>query len=151
MPPSTFPDWARAIGRLPLWDFEIPSQLSMGFDGEDVQALGLWLRDAGAKSEASAEQAAREEAGRDTRLAAARAQVGGLPATRRSMPVYYGLAGASANRVSERFTQVRVRQRLAHTIRLLVSKAGGWLSLPRGPDDLQILSSSGIHAHLPSS
>ena len=138
---ATFPDWGRAIGRLPVFSFVLPLALKEGFTSEDIGTLGLWLRDAGAKQEASAEQAAREAEGRDARLAAARALVGGLPATRGQMRNYYGMAGSTANRFSERFTQLRVRQRLAHTLRAIVTNHGGWRALPRGPEDISLLQS----------
>ena len=141
---ATYPDWARALGRLPNLSPPLPGALREGFLSEDVGCLGLWQRDAGAKAEATAEQAAREAQGRDTRLAAARAAVGGLPASRGLMQNYYGMAGAAPNRFSERFNQLRVRQRLIHSIRHVLGSFGNWRTLPRGPSDIEILRSSEI-------
>ena len=58
------------------------------------------------------------------------------------MAIYYGNAGRSGNRYGERFTQLRVRQRLAHTLRTIVKRQGGWVNLPRGPQDIRLLQST---------
>ena len=138
---ATFPDWARAIGTNPRYAALLPEPLRKGFDESDVGALGLWLRDEGAKQEATAQQAAMEAQGRPARQAAAQAMLRGRPAVRADMKIYYGLAGISGSRYSERFLQLRVRQRLAHVLRWLVSAAGGPERLPRGPADIGILQS----------
>ena len=60
------------------------------------------------------------------------------------MRVYYGQGGAGANRFSEKYRQLRVRQRLIHTIRaLLAAYEPGWRNLPRGQKDLSILRPRG--------
>ena len=135
------PDWARAIGVDPNFSWQLPEQLRGGFVEQDVGALGLWLRDEGAKREASAEQAARDVQGRESRRAAAVANLRGRPAVRGQMQNYYGMAGTVANRWSERFVQLRVRQRLAHTLREIVTRAGGMASMLRGPADIRLLQS----------
>ena len=138
---ATMPDWARAIGTEPRYASVLPGPLQKGFDDNDVGALGLWLRDEGAKQEATAQQAAIEAQGRPARQAAAQAMLRGRPAIRADMKIYYGLAGTSASRFSERFLQLRVRQRLAHVLRWLVAASGGPEMLPRGPADISILQS----------
>ena len=47
---------------------------------------------------------------------------------------YYGAAGAANTRSSERFTQLRVRQRLAHTVRAILHSRD-WRTLPRARAD----------------
>ena len=138
---ASLPDWARAIGVDPNFSWQLPEQLKGGFVEQDVGALGLWLRDEGAKREASAEQAARDVQGRESRRAAAVANLRGRPAVRGQMQNYYGMAGTVANRWSERFVQLRVRQRLAHTLREIVTRAGGMASMLRGPADIRLLQS----------
>ena len=140
----TFPDWAHAIGQHPKYTPPLPTGLQDGFTGEDVGALGLWLRDEGAKQQATAEEAAREAQNRDARLAAAKASLRGRPAVRGEMRIYYGMAGTTANRFSERFIQLRVRQRLCHTIRERLRQEGDWRSLPRGQGDIGILQHVGV-------
>ena len=79
--------------------------------------------------------------GPEARQAAAQALTGGQPGTRAGMTVYYGAGGATSSRFSEREIQLDVRQRLVHTIRALVTAAGGWRALPRGQADHAILRS----------
>ena len=50
------------------------------------------------------------------------------PGSRTKMRVYYGQGG---NRHSERDTQLDVRQRMAHTLRVLLGSRD-WRTLPRG-------------------
>ena len=140
---ATFPDWARTIGPQPNFESSLPEPLKRGFGGEDVQALGHWLRDEGAKAEATAEQAARDAEGWDARRAAAIASLRGRPATRGRMANYYGMAGTAANRFSERAVQLRLRQRLAHTVKFLIDQAGGWMTLARGQADIATLTPRG--------
>jgi hypothetical protein len=116
----------------------LPPALASGFSEADCDALGHWLRDQGAKEQASASAAARAAFGPDARQAAARALAVGKPSSRGRMRVYYGGAGASANRFSERVLQLDVRQRLVHTVRHLL-RGRDWRSLPRGQLDLRIL------------
>ena len=53
---------------------------------------------------------------------------------------YYGANGAGANRFSERFTQLRVRQRLVHSVRIIMARYGKeWHALPRAQADLGLL------------
>ena len=61
------------------------------------------------------------------------------------MQNYYGDAGAGNARRSERVMQLRVRQRLIHTIRHVIEAAGGWRAMHtshRGQADLHLLSPS---------
>ena len=135
------PEWARQLGnRITRLGLEADEELRMGFDEADFKALGNWLRDAGAKNEADVAIAAMEAEPAEARKAAARAALPGQPATRGIMPVYYGTPGRGNTRQSERVIQLRVRQRLAHTIRRLIQNEGGWRCLPRGQMDLAILS-----------
>lgn len=112
----------------------------MGFSDRDIDALGHWLRDKLAKGEASASAAAAEAAPADARRAAAIASLPGAPASRGAMRNYYGESGATATRFSERWTQLRVRQRLAHTVRALL-EGRDWKQLERGHLDLSMLRS----------
>ena len=132
------PEWARTIGTSPTCPGLDPG-LSRGFGPEDSDALGHWLRDAGAKAEASAAEAAREAEPADARRAAAMAALPGRPAVRGAMRIYYGLAGTGGSRISERVIQLDVRQRLAHTVRAIIGDRR-WQDLPRGPADLEILA-----------
>ena len=68
--------------------------------------------------------------GADARAAAARALREGSANQRGRMGLYYGGAGATNNRFSEREVQLAVRQRLVHTLR---ARLGGrdWQALPR--------------------
>ena len=135
------PEWARQLGnRITRLGLEADEELRMGFDEADFKALGNWLRDAGAKNEADVAIAAMEAEPAEARKAAARAALPCQPATRGIMPVYYGTPGRGNTRQSERVIQLRVRQRLAHTIRRLIQNEGGWRCLPRGQMDLAILS-----------
>jgi hypothetical protein len=136
---ATFPDWARAIGKDPRYAMALTEPLAGGFSDEDIGALGLWLRDEGDKREATAQQAAMEAEGRDARKAAARASLRGRPAVRGTMRIYYGMAGTSANRFSERFIQLRVRQRLAHVMKQRIIACGGAHTFARGQKDITIL------------
>ena len=99
------------------------------------------MRDANAKSEATASEAASNARPADARRAAAIASLPGKGASAGAMRNYYGAAGASSSRVSERVTQLRVRQRLTHIVRAaLAAKGLPWTELPRGRADLAILS-----------
>ena len=134
------PEWARTLGTNPAARCpDLPASLARGFDGEDCDALGHWLRDAGAKAEASAAEAARDAVPADARRAAAIAALPGRPAVRGAMRVYYGLAGTGGARISERVIQLGVRQRLAHTVRAFIGERR-WQDLPRGPADLGLLA-----------
>ena len=57
------------------------------------------------------------------------------------MRIYYGTAGSTGTHFSERDVQLRVRQRLIHTVRWIL-KDRDWRSLPRGQADLGLLSRS---------
>jgi len=132
------PEWARIIGVNPRFS-SLPELLQKGFEPVDSDALGHWLRDAGAKAEATAAQAAQDAAPADARRAAAIASLPGRGSVRGAMRIYYGLAGLGGTRISERVTQLSVRQRLAHTVRAIIG-ARRWQDLPRGPADLTILA-----------
>ena len=139
---ATPPELGRSIGVRPRYAPALPAALSDGFDDADCEALGHWLRDAGAKQQATASAAAMATRGTDARAAAARALVPGRPGARQAMRVYYGAGGASSNRFSERDVQLRVRQRLVHTVRHIIEHhPGGWRALPRGQADLSLLRS----------
>lgn len=114
--------------------------LQVGFSDRDIDALGHWLRDKLAKAEASASEAAAAAAPDAARRAAAIASLPGAPASRGAMRNYYGEGGASNTRFSERWTQLRVRQRLAHTVRALL-EGRDWTRLERGAKDLTLLRS----------
>ena len=86
-----------------------------------------------------------EARGEQARQAAARALAGGRPASRGAMRVYYGAAGAAANRFSERDIQLSVRQRLVHTVRHVL-RGRDWRALPRGQADLRLLRSAPVQA-----
>ena len=142
------PEWARCIGENPslpppasFAGADLAAALAAGFTDRDIDALGHWMRDAGAKNEASVSEAVLTATTAVARKAAAVAALPGKAASRGKMRNYYGQAGASSTRFSERFTQLRVRQRLIHTVRALI---GGrvWHSLPRGPRDMQLLRGS---------
>jgi hypothetical protein len=137
---SSPPEWGRQAGERPRYEPPLPDVLAGGFSDRDCDALGHWLRDAGAKQAASASQAAMAARGGAEREAAARALAGGRPASRGAMRNYYGSGGASGNRFSEREIQLSVRQRLAHTVQHLL-RGTDWRRLPRGQADLGILSS----------
>ena len=138
---ATPPEYARTLGVRPRLGVQLAPSLSDGFNEADCCALGHWLRDQGAKDQATASQAAMAARGPEARQAAAQALTGGQPGTRAGMTVYYGAGGATSSRFSEREIQLDVRQRLVHTIRALVTAAGGWRALPRGQADLAILRS----------
>ena len=137
---SSPPEWGRQAGERPRYEPPLPDVLAGGFSDRDCDALGHWLRDAGAKQAASAAQAAMAARGGAEREAAARALAGGRPASRGAMRNYYGSGGASGNRFSERDIQLSVRQRVAHTVQHLL-RGRDWRRLPRGQADLGILSS----------
>ena len=129
------PDWGGLIGQRP--DFEgvaLDRGLEHGFDDADRDALGNWLRDAGAKSEASAAEAARAAPAGGARLAAAVASLPGRRSSRGAMRVYYGQGGAGGTRFGQRALLLSVRQRLARTVRR-VGRQGLALS-PAGPSGL---------------
>jgi len=140
------PDWGRTIAQPPrLTCLPDVAELKVGFSPTDIQALGHWLRDKGSKAEANVERAAVEAIPQEARVAAARAAMPGAPATRNEMQSYYGDAGAGNARLSERMMQLRVRQRLTHTIRHVIAAAGGWRAMHvshRGQADLHLLSPS---------
>ena len=137
---ATPPDWGRAIGEQPNIPNLAPS-LKVGFSDRDIDALGHWMRDANAKSEATASEAASNARPAGARRAAAIASLPGKGASAGAMRNYYGAAGASSSRVSERVTQLRVRQRLTHIVKAaLAAKGLPWTELPRGRADLAILS-----------
>jgi len=137
---ATFPDWARAIGQ----DVIIPGlddSLKCGFGPNDIDALGHWLRDAGAKAESTAAEAARAAQPADARRAAAVASLPGKGASAGQMRNYYGASGSNTARISERAIQLRVRQRLLRIVRAAVAATGlDWTALPRGMTDISILS-----------
>ena len=133
------PDWGGLIGQRP--DFEgvvLDRGLEHGFDDADRDALGNWLRDAGAKSEASAAEAARTAPAGGARLAAAVASLPGRRSSRGTMRVYYGQGGAGGTRFGQRAQLLSVRQRLARTVRAVLA-GKDWRFLPRGQADLAIL------------
>ena len=137
---ATFPDWARAIGQ----DVSVrglDDLLKLGFSPDDVDALGHWLRDAGAKAESTAAEAARAAQPANARRAAAVASLPGKGASAGAMRNYYGASGSNAARVSERAIQLRVRQRLLRIVRAAIAATGlDWTALPRGQADLAILA-----------
>ena len=141
---ATPPEWARSISVNPrLAEVALPPALAAGFTEQEVDALGHWLRDKGAKAEASAAQAAVDAVPDEARRAAAVASLPGKPSQRGRMRVYYGAPGAAAGgadrRYSERDMQLRVRQRLIHTVREVLRQRGwlgDWTAMPRGPLDL---------------
>ena len=138
----TPPEWARTIDNARQLEF-LPVELQGGFSEPDVKALGNWQRDAGAKQLATAERAAIEAVPAEARLAAARAAEPGQRATRGQMHIYYGDAGAGTNRISERVIQLKVRQRLVHTVRAVLEHHGGWREVHkkhRGQADLFLLA-----------
>jgi hypothetical protein len=140
------PEWARTIGEWPQWcapRAQLTSGLAHGFSESDTNALGHWLRDAGAKQTAAAAHAATMAAPALARREAAIASLPGNRSTRGNMNVYYGQAGTGGQRVSERMLQLRVRQRLVHTVRAALN-GRDWRDLPRGIDDLSILESDDI-------
>ena len=140
------PDWSRAIGRNPAilgHDDAIvvlPGQLAHGFDDEDADALGLWLRDAAAKQEASAAAAAAAAPEGAARREAAIAALPGRRSKRGAMRVYYGQGGAAGTRVGQKFKLLSVRQRLARTVRAILA-GRDWRYLPRGQAVLALLRS----------
>jgi len=106
----------------------------------DIDVLGHWLRDALAKNEASASQAAAAAEPGDARRQAAIASLPGKAATKTAMRNYYGEAGSAGTRFSERWMQLRTRQRLVHIVRaLLVGR--DWCAIGRGHVDMNILRS----------
>ena len=138
---ATPPEWARQIGRRPRWaGTPLRETLQDGFDAPDEDALGHWLRDAGAKRDAEASAAAMAARGETAREAAACALRGGSRNQRGRMGVYYGAAGAGNNRFSEREVQLAVRQRLIHTLRARL-EGRDWASLPKGPAHAALLAS----------
>lgn len=145
------PEWGRCLGQFPsLVNIEsVPSEefecLKIGFSDRDIDALGHWMRNANSKAEATASEAASAAQPADARRAAAIASLPGKGASKGAMRNYYGAAGADPTRFSERYTQIRVRQRLVRTVRtkiemyLKAKGAANWTALPRGQADLAIL------------
>lgn len=132
------PEYGRDLGEpLRLGPVPVPPGLEAGFSGPDCDALGHWLRDAGAKQEANATAAARAAGGDEARAAAARASLPGRTAIRQQSRIYYN-AGSTQNRRSERDVQLCVRQRLMHTLRAVISHYGV-SDLPRGQENLKLL------------
>ena len=138
------PEWARCIGKNPKFALSLvqplPEPLKEGFDEGDLDALGHWLRSAKAKEDAAAAAAAAAALPSQARREAAIASLQTKKSTKVKMQNYYGTAGSAHNRFSERWTQLRVRQRLAHTVRALL-EGRDWQKLERGQADLQILRS----------
>ena len=54
---------------------------------------------------------------------------------------YYGEGGSDNNRYSERWTQLRVRQRPTHIVRAVLA-GRDWTKLERGQLDLRLLRST---------
>lgn len=135
---ATPPEWARSITSKPRLETPLPEALASGFSSEDCDALGHWLRDENAKTEATAAQAAANAQPSQARREAAIASLPGNRTQRGAMRIYYGAAGALANRTSERFIQLDVRQRLIHTVRHAM-QGKDWQSMPRGIADLDVL------------
>ena len=77
---ATPPEWARQLGEHPRLGVQLPPELEMGFSEADCDALGHWLRDSGAKADASAAQAARDAAPAQARREAAIASLPGRTA-----------------------------------------------------------------------
>jgi hypothetical protein len=143
---ATPPEWARCIGENPRLEHRLAAgvtlsqELRVGFSDRDIDVLGHWLRDALAKNEASASQAAAAAEPGDARRQAAIASLPGKAATKTAMRNYYGEAGSAGTRFSERWTQLRTRQRLVHIVRaLLVGR--DWCAIGRGHVDMNILRS----------
>ena len=99
------------------------------------------MRDPLAKVEAAASASAAAAEPDEARRAAAKALLPGKPASKGAMRVYYGQAGSNGVRGSERAVQLRVRQRLARSIRAIIKRHCelGWKKMKRGPADLAIL------------
>jgi hypothetical protein len=136
------PEWARAIGERPHFTFPLSAGLEDGFtdrQGGDSDALGHWLRDADARESSSTAYADSSEA--NTKPPAA-PTARGRSGSHGRMRVYYGMSGATSNRVGERFKQLDVRQRLTRTIAdILRAKCPDWTRLPGGQRDLDLLRS----------
>jgi len=126
-----YAEWCRTIWSDPCLKsgLILPKELAKGFSDSDCGVCGHWLRDASARQEATANQAAVEATPEHARRAAALASMPGRSSTRGKMTTYYGRAGSVGNRFSERFNQLRVRQRLTHVLRLVIRHAGGWKSM----------------------
>ena len=141
------PEWGSIVGVAPcLVDDDespivLPPELATGFDDGDIDTLGNWLRNAAARSEATAADAARAVPADQARRAAAVAALPGRAATRGAIRVYYGQAGALGNRFGAKFKMLRVRQRLVHTVRAVL-RGRDWRKLPRGQLDLRLLRSA---------
>ena len=143
---ATPPEWARCIGENPRLEHRLAPgvtlspELRVGFSDRDIDVLGHWLRDALSKNEASASQAAASAEPSDARRQAAIASLPGKAGTKTAMRNYYGDAGSAGTRFSERWTQLRTRQRLVHIVRaLLVGR--DWRDIGRGHVDMNILRS----------
>ena len=140
---ASLPEWGAAVGENPMLEgVTLAPELALGFSDADIDALGNWLRNAAARNEASAAEAARAAPAEQARRAAAIATLPGRAASRGAMRIYYGQGGALGNRVGQRFKLVRVRQRLVHVVRAAL-RGREWRSLPRGQKDLGILRSTG--------
>ena len=140
------PEWSRCIGYAPSIPdghggiVELPGQLVLWFTADYADTLGLWMRDAGAKREASvAEVAAGAPAGQARREAAI-ASLPGRRSQQGSMRVYYGQGGSTGTRFGQKFKLLSARQRLARIIRAVIGTRD-WRHLPRGQADLKLLRS----------
>ena len=143
---ASAPEWSRCIGEFPSLvgpdgePLSLPESLAKGFNDSDADTLGNWLRDSGAKQEATAAEAAAAAPAGQARRAAAVAALPGRRAQKGAMRVYYGQGGALGNRFGHRFKLLSARQRLVHTVRaVLVGR--DWRRLPRGQADLKLLKS----------
>jgi len=133
---ATMPEWARcltaATAGSPAEKTSAELGLTTKFDDHERDALGHWLRDEGARGEATATEAAMAAPAELARRAAAVAALPGRRATKGAMRVYYGQAGANGARISERLTQLAVRQRIPHLMRGILREKP-WQELPRCP------------------
>jgi hypothetical protein len=140
------PEWSRCIGYAPsIPDGEggtvvLPGQLALGFTEDDADTLGLWMRDAGAKNEASAAEVAAAAPAGQARREAAIASLPGRRSRQGSMRVYYGQGGSTGTRFGQKFKLLSARQRLARIVRAVIG-ARDWRMLPRGQADLALLRS----------
>jgi hypothetical protein len=134
---ATFSEWARCcVAALPgsvICQAAEAAGLSRSFDALELDVLGHWLRDEGARQEASATEAARAAADpAHTRREAAIALQPGRRAVAGAMRVYYAQAGSNGARCSEHLLQMATRQRLIHLVRAAL-RIVDWPALPRGP------------------
>ena len=148
------PDWGRALGETPLIaGVELPAELAVGFSDRDIDVLGHWLRNQALKAETTAEAAAIAAPAGKERRSAAIASMPGKAASKGAMRNYYGQPGDGSTRVSERFNQLRVRQRLTRIIRAILrarfptgTTGVDWRRMPRGQADLRLLASTSSSA-----